>query len=102
MHGKQEHTDDLTDDDIARQDQVDNAIFELVQQLAPANADKIEWQLEWIGEIRDIVQHVIVDIHQCCDEFEWTEQCCQSERSKFRCDCADQFEHNSFVEFDNS
>ncbi len=62
---------ELTDADVAQQDGVDNAIFELVQQLAPDNADNIEWDIHWIGELRDLIQHVIVDVYHCCDEFEF-------------------------------
>ena len=60
----------LTDGDIERQDEVDNEIFALVQQLA-GNNDKIEWDIAWIGELRDMIQHVVVDVFHCCDEFEF-------------------------------
>jgi len=45
---------ELTDKQIERQDFVDNAIFNLIQSLN--TTDKaINWDIEMIGEIRDVV-----------------------------------------------
>lgn len=39
---------------IERQDFVDNAIFDLIQYLNPSD-NMISWDIEMIGEIRDIL-----------------------------------------------
>ena len=57
--------------DFDRQDYVDGAIFELVQALAPKGADKIEPSLDWVGQVRDEIQKVIVDRYGCCTEREF-------------------------------
>ena len=62
---------ELTDEDVAQQDGVDNAIFNLVQELAPENADKIEWDLDWIAALRDAIMDVVVNRYHCCDEMEF-------------------------------
>jgi hypothetical protein len=47
-------TDELTDEQLERQDFVDNAIFSLIQQLNPTN-QVIDWDIEMIGNVRDVV-----------------------------------------------
>lgn len=49
----------LTAKQIKRQDLVDNEIFGLIQRLAP-NA-KISWDIEMIGNVRDLIQRQVVD-----------------------------------------
>ncbi|MGI9307282.1 MAG: hypothetical protein ACR2P5_08285 [Gammaproteobacteria bacterium] len=51
--------DELTREQIERQDFVDNEIFALLQELAPAGA-KMEWDIEAIGDVRDAVCDIIV------------------------------------------
>ncbi len=46
--------DEMTDEQIERQDFVDNAIFSLVQEINPANQE-ISWDIEMIGKIRDVI-----------------------------------------------
>jgi hypothetical protein len=46
---------ELNKKQIARQDLVDNAIFELLQNVNPVN-QKLDWDIEIIGEIRDTIQ----------------------------------------------
>ena len=41
-----------------QQDLVDNAIYALLQELSPK---PIEWDIAVIGEVRDVVQKVLVD-----------------------------------------
>jgi len=48
----------LTKQQIERQDFVDNQVFELIQKLAPSA--KIEWDIEMIGNIRDLIKTQIV------------------------------------------
>jgi hypothetical protein len=51
---------ELTQQQIAQQDFVDNAIFSLIQSANPSNKE-IEWDIEMIGEIRDVVKEWLVD-----------------------------------------
>jgi len=50
----------LTQQQIAQQDFVDNAIFSLIQSANPSNKE-IEWDIEMIGEIRDVLKDWLVD-----------------------------------------
>ncbi|MDO9289891.1 MAG: hypothetical protein Q7T83_13990, partial [Thermodesulfovibrionales bacterium] len=45
--------EELTEEQIKRQDSVDNAIYQLIQELNPT-ADEIRWDIEMIGEVRDV------------------------------------------------
>lgn len=58
---------ELTEQQIARQDFVDNCIYDLIGSVAPKDAD-IEWNIETIGEIRDMVKLWIVDHLHLCNE----------------------------------
>ena len=55
---------ELTDKQIERQDFVDNAIFELINELIPSEK-KMEWNIEMIGEIRDSIQSQLVEKGFC-------------------------------------
>jgi len=58
---------ELTDKQIDRQDFVDNAIFQLVQRVN--STDKtIEWDIEMIGEVRDVIRQWIVGRMKITDE----------------------------------
>jgi len=50
----------LTQQQIAQQDFVDNTIFSLIQVINPGNKE-IEWDMEMIGEIRDVLKEWLVD-----------------------------------------
>ena len=50
---------ELTTQQIERQDIVDNAIFNLINELIPSD-NEMEWNIEAIGEIRDAIQSRIV------------------------------------------
>jgi len=60
----------LTGDQIKRQDFVDNQIYDLVKRLIPSKKE-IEWDIEMIGDIRDTIQHWLVDRHKIADELEF-------------------------------
>ena len=45
---------ELTKKEISRQDFVDNAIFDLIKELN-LSSKEIDWNIEMIGEIRDII-----------------------------------------------
>lgn len=51
---------ELTDEQISRQDYVDNEIHRLIEALSPTK-ESIAWNIEMIGEIRDAIQDWIVD-----------------------------------------
>ena len=46
--------DEMTDEQLERQDFVDNAIFSLIQDINPT-AEAISWDIEMIGNIRDVI-----------------------------------------------
>jgi hypothetical protein len=58
------------EEQIRRQDFVDNQIYDLVKRLIPASIE-IEWDIEMIGDIRDTIQHWLVDQYKIVDELEF-------------------------------
>ncbi|MBS3917738.1 MAG: hypothetical protein KG012_02505 [Deltaproteobacteria bacterium] len=58
---------ELTDKQIDRQDFVDNAIFQLVQRVNPTDKN-IEWDIEMIGKVRDVIRQWIVERMTITDE----------------------------------
>jgi len=60
----------FTEDQLNRQDFVDNKIYELVNQLVPSEK-KIGWNIEMIGDIRDTIQHWLVDRYRIVNELEF-------------------------------
>lgn len=44
----------LTKQQIARQDFVDNKVFELINSLLPS-PEQIEWNIEIIGDVRELI-----------------------------------------------
>jgi hypothetical protein len=58
---------ELTKDQVRRQDFVDIEIYQLMQRLNPT--DKfIDWNIEMIGEIRDVIREWIVERMKITDE----------------------------------
>ena len=57
---------ELTDKQIERQDFVDNAIFELINELIPSEK-KMEWNIEMVGEIRDTIQSQLIKNGFCTE-----------------------------------
>jgi hypothetical protein len=55
---------ELTAQQIERQDFVDNAIFELINELILSEKE-MEWDIEAIGEIRDAIQSQLVEKGFC-------------------------------------
>lgn len=49
-------SDEMTDEQLRRQDLVDNAVFYLIQKTNPTNKP-IPWDIEMIGNIRDELVH---------------------------------------------
>ena len=58
------------DKQIKRQDFVDNQIYDLVKRLTPSKRE-IEWNIEMIGDIRDTIQHWLVDRYKIVEELEF-------------------------------
>ena len=57
----------LTEQQIERQDFVDNAIFNLINELIPSSKE-MEWNIEAIGEIRDAIQSQLVTRGICTEQ----------------------------------
>ena len=57
----------FTEEQLRRQDFVDNGIFDLIQNLNPTSTE-IEWDIEVIGQIRDRIRYLLVERLQICDE----------------------------------
>jgi DNA polymerase sigma len=60
----------FSEDQLKRQDFVDNQIYDLVKQLIPSTRE-IEWNIEMIGDIRDTIQHWLVDKYKIVEELEF-------------------------------
>jgi hypothetical protein len=58
---------ELSQKQIERQDFVDNAIFELINELIPSD-NEMEWNIEAIGEIRDSIQSQLVERGFCTEQ----------------------------------
>lgn len=67
---------ELTEEQIKRQDSVDNAIYQLVREINPTDKE-IAWDIEMIGEIRDVVMEWMVERLKITDEqvfYPWVEE----------------------------
>lgn len=51
---------ELTEEQIKKQDSVDNAIYQLIREINPVDKE-IAWDIEMIGEIRDVVREWMVE-----------------------------------------
>ena len=60
----------FSEDQIKRQDFVDNQIYDLVKRLIPSTRE-IEWDIEMIADIRDTIQHWLVDRYKIVNELEF-------------------------------
>ena len=60
----------LTKQQIRRQDFVDNNIFELLQKFLPPSKT-MEWDIEAIATIRDVIQEQIVDKQELMSEVQF-------------------------------
>ncbi len=58
---------ELTNQQIVRQDFVDNAIFDLINELIPSDKE-MEWDIEVIGEVRDAIQAQLVERGFCTEQ----------------------------------
>lgn len=56
----------LTQEQLDRQDFVDNNILLLLNELPPFKVGEIEHDIELIGKVRDAIEEVLVrDLHLC-------------------------------------
>lgn len=58
---------ELIDQQISRQDFVDNAIHDLINELIPSDKE-MEWDIEVIGEVRDAIQAQLVGRGFCTEQ----------------------------------
>lgn len=58
---------ELTAQQIERQDFVDNAIFDLINELIPSDKE-MEWNIEAIGAIRNTIQSQLVERGFCTEQ----------------------------------
>lgn len=58
---------ELTNEQIARQDFVDNSIFELLQSLNPSSQE-IDWDTETMGTVRDCITQLLAEKLKITDE----------------------------------
>ncbi len=59
---------ELTKEELLRQDFVDNEIQLLIEKLNPTSK-KIDWDIETIAKIRDVVAELFVSDLNICDDF---------------------------------
>jgi hypothetical protein len=60
----------FSEDQIKRQDYVDNEIYDFVKRLIPSTRE-IEWDIEMIADIRDTIQYWLVDKYKIINELEF-------------------------------
>ncbi len=61
----------FSEDQIKRQDFVDNQIYDLVNLLIPSTREIEWWDIEMIADIRDTIQHWLVDRYKIVNELEF-------------------------------
>ncbi|MBI2919223.1 MAG: hypothetical protein HYY01_14715 [Chloroflexi bacterium] len=59
--------EELTEEQLQRQDFVDNSIFALIQSLVPRKQG-LEWDIEMVGEVRDCIGSWLVERKNVCDQ----------------------------------
>jgi hypothetical protein len=61
---------ELTKKELDRQDFVDNSIFKLIEELNLSEKN-VNWDIEMIGEVRDVISDWLVDRLELCDDYEY-------------------------------
>jgi len=59
--------EELTNRQIERKECVDDAIFNLIQDINPTSIE-IEWDMEMIAEIREEIGYWLIERLKLCDE----------------------------------
>jgi hypothetical protein len=57
----------LSQEQLERQDFVDNAVHALLNLLNPRE-QRLEWDIEMIADVRETIQYWLVHRHRLCDE----------------------------------
>lgn len=57
----------MTDNQLRRQDFVDNEVFQLIRDINPTSTE-LSWNIEMIGEIRDNIRYWLVERLKICEE----------------------------------
>lgn len=76
-----DNLDELTREQLDQLDCVDNAIYQLVNDLLPANyrqvsgPEPLEWDMAWIGEIADCIEDQMIYALGITDEEEKEKFC---------------------------
>jgi hypothetical protein len=60
----------LSEEQLKRQDFGDSQIYNLVKRLHPSTR-VTDWDIEMIGDIRDTIQHWLVDKYKVVEELEF-------------------------------
>jgi len=64
--------EELSKKKLERQDFVDNEVFDLIKKLISANkAKNLQWDIEMIGEVRDVIRIYAVDRKKLMTEQEF-------------------------------
>jgi len=58
----------FTNQQTEQQDRVDNAIYDMICNVVPGGVEKIEWDIELIGTIRDAISTYLVDKDVCTEQ----------------------------------
>ena len=58
---------ELTDKQIARQDYIDNKVYDLLSELNPSEK-KLEWDIDAISRVRDMIAQVFVEKGICTEQ----------------------------------
>ena len=58
---------ELSNEQIARQDYVDNKIFDLLNDLIPSD-EQLDWDINAIGQVRDAVCNVLTEKQMCTEQ----------------------------------
>ena len=58
---------ELTSEQLERQDFVDTAIYDLLNEVTPSE-HQIPWDIELIGDIRDLIQEKLVERGICTEQ----------------------------------
>jgi hypothetical protein len=69
-YDEKKETEEFSEAENERQDIVDGAIYNLISEMCPKNAE-VEWNIERIGKIRDALQEVLVDDMKVMNEQEF-------------------------------
>ena len=58
---------EMSDEQISRQDFVDNAVFQLIRDINPTSKE-ILWDIEMVGKVRDNIRYWLVEKLKICEE----------------------------------